>query len=108
MSDPFANYDAWLEEPYQEMYAKAERAEWIEENSTYETDCCGIEVSYADVQFTDGEPSSVRCAECGEVAGLDVTPPDEGSDDYDDSRDDWDDAIDGPEADEYADRYFNR
>jgi hypothetical protein len=106
MADPFANYDAWLEEPYQRMYAEAERAEWVEENSTYETECCGLEVTYAEVQFTDDTPS-ISCPECGAVTGLNVTPPDDVADDYDDS-DDYDDAIDGPIADEYADRYFNR
>lgn len=45
MRDPFANYDSWLERPYQEMYAEQERQEWIDENSTFETQCCGIDVT---------------------------------------------------------------
>ena len=105
MRDPFANYDSWLEEPYQRMYAEADREEWIAENSTYETDCCGIEIPYEDVSFDpNGKPSSVRCKECGEVAGVDITPPAE-YDDYDDYDDDY---FDGDAADEAAERYFNR
>jgi hypothetical protein len=78
MRDGFANFDAWLERPYQEYYAECDRQEWLEENSAYETDCCGIEVPYADITFEhDGSPSSIRCSSCGEVAGVDVTlPPD--------------------------------
>jgi hypothetical protein len=72
----FANYDAWLEQPYQEMYAAAEYEEQLAENSTYETDCCGVEIPYSDVDFDPkGNPSPVRCSSCGEVAGVDITPP---------------------------------
>lgn len=77
MPDPFANYDAWLEEPIQRMYAEAEEAEWIAENSTYETDCCGVEVPYDRIRFDDSEmtPLSQTCPQCGQVAGFDVRTP---------------------------------
>ena len=106
MRDPFANYDSWLEEPYQRMYAEADHEEWIVENSTYETDCCGVEIAFSDVDFDPkGSPSPVRCAKCGEVAGVDISPPDEyNGNDYDD-RDDY---FDGDAADMAADEYFNR
>lgn len=98
MRDPFANYDAWLEEPYQRMYAEAEHEEWVAENSTYETDCCGIEVPYSDIHFdTKGTPTPVRCVECGEIAGVDVTPPSEP--DYEPDDDYYEDD---PSLDYYA------
>lgn len=106
--DSFANYDSWLEEPYQRMYEESDHAEWVAENSTYETDCCGVEIAYDDVEFDrKGKPMPLTCSACGAVAGVDVTEPDEYDGDYDE-RDDWNDAVDGPLADEAADRYFNR
>ncbi len=103
--DPFANYDSWLEEPYQRMYAEADHAEWIAENSTYETDCCGVDIPYDDISFdVKGKPMSLTCSACGEVAGVDVIEPDMDDGDYD--RDD--DYFDPDAADEAADRYFDR
>jgi hypothetical protein len=94
----FANYDAWLEQPYQEMYAAAEYEEQLAENSTYETDCCGVEIPYSDVDFDPkGNPSPVCCAKCGEVAGIDITPPD----DYNDYEPEPDDYWDDPSLDYY-------
>jgi hypothetical protein len=85
MSYNFANYDAWLERPYQEYYAEQDHQLWVDENSAYETDCCGIDISYDDVTFeSNGTPSSIKCPSCGEVAGLDVTPPVEYEPDPDD------------------------
>jgi hypothetical protein len=102
--DPFANYDSWLEQPYQDAYAEADRAEWIAENSTYETDCCGVDIPYDDISFdVKGNPMSLTCSACGEVAGVDVTEPSE-DDDYDDDYDDFDPDL----ADDAADRYFDR
>ena len=77
------NYDSWLEEPYQRMYEESDRAEWIAENSTYETDCCGVEISYEDVNFDPtGTPAPVQCESCGKVAGVDITPPVEYDDEH--------------------------
>lgn len=84
MSDPFANYDRWLEAPYQRECEEAERAEWIAENSDYETDCCGAEIEYSDIEVDyQGIPHPVRCPECGEVAGVDVTEPHIPGEEYD-------------------------
>ena len=74
------NYDSWLEQPYQDMYAEADRMEryqeWVAENSTYETSCCGVEIKFLDVDFdSKGNPTPVHCVECGEMAELYATPP---------------------------------
>lgn len=111
MRDPFANYDRWLEQPYQDMYADAEREEarqlWIEENSTYETDCCGVEIPYDDISFgADGKVSPIKCPTCGEIAGVDIFEA--SLDDYDVDDYDDDDYFDEDAADRAADDYFNR
>ena len=45
MRDAFDGYDSWLERPYQEQYAREEEQEWIDENTTFETQCCGVDVT---------------------------------------------------------------
>jgi len=45
MRDPFENYDSWLERPYQEQYAREEEQEWIDEHSTFELECCGLDIT---------------------------------------------------------------
>jgi hypothetical protein len=44
MRDPFANYDAWLERPYQDQCKEQEHQEWIDENTTFATECCGVAI----------------------------------------------------------------
>lgn len=86
----FGNYDSWLEQPYQDMCKAADEAESFAENSYYETDCCGVELEYPDIEFDhEGIPHPVRCSECGEVAGVDITPPVEYDAD-DDTNDNFD------------------
>ena len=43
--DPWAGYDSWLERPYQDDAKRQEELEWIDEHSTFETQCCGVDVT---------------------------------------------------------------
>jgi hypothetical protein len=90
--DPFASYDSWLERPYQDAAEASDRAEWLRENSTYETTCCGADVAYADViEAKDGTFTVPKCAECGELASVrQVEPPEPDGDDEPPDFDDRD------------------
>jgi hypothetical protein len=69
-------YDTWLEAPYQNMYDAWDRAEWVEENSEYATECCDVSLAYDTIEFTSGRsPMPVTCAKCGEHTDVYVTPP---------------------------------
>lgn len=62
MTDPFANYDAWLEKPYRDREREAEREEaaW----------------AHFDLEPSDLEPPHApggHCPLCGEHQGLAVT-----------------------------------
>ncbi|CAN5869697.1 hypothetical protein BH24ACT15_BH24ACT15_29920 [soil metagenome] len=54
MRDPFASYDAWLEAPYQRMYAEEDRLECPE---------CGVTMD------EDKRERSVECPGCGFADG---------------------------------------
>jgi hypothetical protein len=94
MRDPFTNYDSWLEQPYQDAYEAADRAEWVREHSTYATACCGAEVEYADVTVAVGGACSIAaCPTCGQPATLmqeepDMDDGDTGQYDTEEERDD--------------------
>ena len=109
MRDPFENYDSWLERPYQEAAEVQDRAEWIAENTTYTTDCCGEPVAddvalpllakFAELAklhagpdgrprgygFTDGETAATMlvCPKCGDLSEIVVTEPAERDDEAD-------------------------
>ena len=112
---PFANYDSWLEGPYQEAEDRAARQEWIDENTTYTTDCPCDEPVSEDVAlpllakfreiakanggrgygWTDAENDAVcvTCPKCKERTEVAVHEPAEPDDEADcenggDGRDD--------------------
>lgn len=69
----FNNYDSWLEQPYQDQYAKEEREDYIEEHTEYLSSCCGVKMppEYAEA----GE--YFHCPECHEITlVVKVTPSD--------------------------------
>ena len=114
MRDVFENYDSWLEQPYQDACDASDKAEWIAENTTYTTACCGEPVEaevalpllakFAEIKKATGKPSfswtdanldavAVRCPKCGNLTDVDVHEPAEYDGDYDgenggDRRDD--------------------
>lgn len=74
MRDPFAGYDSWLEQPYQDECARGELEEWIAENTLFYSECCHAEVIDAD---TDGfvwdlyeAGTDVICPKCQQPALL--------------------------------------
>ena len=110
---PFANYDSWLEQPYQDAADASDKAEWIAENSRYSTDCCDADVDWdwgrqlkereAAItrvkprwpEWTQDEIDSicVKCPTCGELTEITLHEPAEYDGDYDcenggDGRDD--------------------
>ena len=98
---PFANYDSWLEQPYQDACDASDKTEWIAENTTYTTACCGepvepgvalpllakfTEIAKAHAGpdgrpqgygFTDAELDSIslKCPKCGDLTDVDVHEP---------------------------------
>ena len=78
MRDPFADYDAWLERPYQDQLA---REAWIEENETAECATCGYEHGRYCELFTETVPDSQEqgafCPSCNEVTLLKRLEPEE-------------------------------
>lgn len=85
---PFANYDSWLEQPYQDACDAADQAEWIAENSTYTTACCDAPVKYEFVIEAKNGELSTQCPTCMEAAHVIRTEPtkyDDG-DEYDDGE----------------------
>jgi hypothetical protein len=92
MRDPFANYDSWLERPYQDAYDAQDRQEYIDEHSEYTTDCCGEDVGYEDGYDIHEAKGEIKCPKCGEMAHVNKSEPDLEPDepeyDPDDFRDD--------------------
>ena len=112
--DPFANYDSWLERPYQDMYEAADHQEYIDEHTTYESECCGEEVDKEEAEekyplqqatnkrtkwicdWTEDEKKClIVCPKCGEAYTVNKIEPEE-----------YDGGIDYDEPDE-DDRYFD-
>jgi len=61
----FVGYDAWLERPYQDDCDRAAREEWLDENTTFTTDCCGEEVDADIAWFVKGNKGEiVVCLKC--------------------------------------------
>jgi hypothetical protein len=84
MRDPFANYDSWLEKPYQDMYANEDRNIWIAENTTYTTQCCDTDVTAVLEYDSNGNPpKSYHCVECDQTEPLNENAPELPDRDYD-------------------------
>lgn len=52
MRDPFANYDAWLERPYQDMMEESDRfVDWAEENDYDLDDLDAMKIAEENYEF---------------------------------------------------------
>lgn len=91
MRDPFANYDSWLDRPYQEQY---ERDEWFYENETAECVDCGYDHGKRCELDTEIQDNIERafCPECNAIAEVKIVEPELPDDD-------------GPEPDDYYEGY---
>ena len=78
--ESFPNYDNWLERPYQDACARADREDYLREHATYTTDCCGQDVDYESVN-EDGPTPTGLCRACHERSTLNVEFPDLDGDD---------------------------
>ncbi len=83
MRDPFANYDAWLERPYQDQCDREAAQEWIEEHTIVTCGECGKELGHPDnVELKDQNPEphvsfqSVFCPFCNKETEADINIPD--------------------------------
>ena len=84
---PFANYDSWLEQPYQDACDEADHAEWVAENSTYTTTCCDVAVDYEYVIKAKNGELSTQCPVCMDATPVIQTEPAEYDDDGEYDRD---------------------
>src|SRR3990172_3317606 len=102
------SYDSWLEQPYQDMYEAEDRQIWIDEHTTYESECCGAEVDKEEAEekypiqqatnkrtiwicdWTEDEKKClIVCPECGEAYTVNKVEPDmEDEGDYDEPDED--------------------
>jgi transcription elongation factor Elf1 len=101
MRDPFANYDAWLERPYQEQADREAHEEWLNENTTAECATCGHSFGHPDeVVLTLVEGETIRpyqtamCPVCREESEVNIVLPSEPDDEYD-GPDDYYEVGDG-------------
>lgn len=89
MRDPFANYDQWLERPYQEQYDREAYEEWQSENTTAECGMCGHNFGHPDeVVLTLVEDGTIKyhttmCPVCKEECEVNIIIPEEPDDEYD-------------------------
>ena len=93
MRDPFANYDSWLDRPYQDQ---CEQDEWILENETAECADCGYDYGKRceldTVQIPNSAHDGFHCPECNTITEVKIVEPEPLDDDYDyePPEPDWD------------------
>lgn len=78
MRDVFANYDAWLEQPYQDAADADARAEYIAEHSTYTSCCCGVELEPEDARNARPDADGMvglLCPKCHEWSEFNTHEP---------------------------------
>lgn len=71
------SYDSWLERPYQDDYERQDFEEWVDENTTFTTDCdCRGKVDAVTAWYVkDNGGSVVMCAECRHITTFTAHPP---------------------------------
>jgi rubrerythrin len=74
--DPFTNYDAWLERPYQDMYEASDRQAWLDENSEYSCEVCGYVHPASEAIDLYEQNMPLWCPACLEANGLVKKEPD--------------------------------
>ncbi|CAB4165262.1 hypothetical protein UFOVP1537_14 [uncultured Caudovirales phage] len=101
--DPFANYDRWLEQPYIDAAERQADQEWIDENTTYTSDCCDAKLPQEDTWLVvdkRGTDALTVCPKCDMICGIVADVPDLPSkEDYKDYEPDDHDDRDEPNYD---------